>query len=304
MKRVLVTGGAGFVGSQALPQLIDRGYEVHAVHLCEVPDGPVRVHWHGVDLLDPAQTSALVDAVRPTHLLHLAWYAEPGEFWTSQRNLDWVGASLQLLRRFSDGGGERAVLAGSCAEYGWNLPDWDGICHEDTTPLAPVTLYGTCKQALHQIGAAWAAPAGVSLCWGRIFFLYGPAEDPRRLVSSVARALLRGESASVSEGSQRRDFLHSHDVAGAFVTLLDSDATGAINIGSGDAVAIREVVALIAQAAGRPDWVEYGTVPTRPGEPPVLQADVRKLRETTGWSPSLSLERGIEQVVEWWRARV
>jgi nucleoside-diphosphate-sugar epimerase len=260
------------------------------------------VTWHRADLLDREQTSALMKAVAPTHLLHLAWYAEPGKYWHSEENLRWVEASLQLLRAFASNGGERAVLAGSCAEYDWSGAGWNGVCSEDGTPLRPATLYGTCKLCLGAIGSSWAAGRSLSLATGRIFFAYGPAEDPRRLVSSVARALVKGEPAPCSEGSQRRDFLHTSDVAAAFVALLNSDATGAVNIGSGAATTIRDVVSLIAAAAGRPELVRFGELPTRPDEPPVVEADVRRLRNEVGWSPSLSLEQGIQQVVDWWKA--
>jgi nucleoside-diphosphate-sugar epimerase len=216
--------------------------------------------------------------------------------------LRWVEAGLRLLRAFASGGGERAVLAGSCAEYDWSAIGTDGVCSEDATPLRPATLYGASKLALGTIGSSWAPAEGLSLAHGRIFFLFGPAEDPRRLVSSVARALLRGEPAPCSEGDQRRDFLHARDVAGAFVALLDSDLSGAVNIGSGTATAVREVVSLVAEAAGRPELVRFGELPGRPDEPPALVADVRRLRDEVGWSPTLTLEQGIREVVEWWEA--
>jgi nucleoside-diphosphate-sugar epimerase len=302
VKRVLVTGGTGFVGAHSLPLLVERGYEVHASHLREPDRRSSGVRWHRADLLDENETAALVEAVAPTHLLHFAWYAEPGEFWHSEQNLCWVEAGLRLLRAFRASGGERAVLAGSCAEYDWSAVGADGVCSEDATPLRPATLYGTSKLALGAIGSRWAAGGGPSLAHGRIFFVYGPAEDPRRLVSSVARALTRGEPAPCSEGGQRRDFLHTNDVAGAFVALLDSDVTGAVNIGSGTATAIRDVVSIVAAAAGRPELVRFGELASRPDEAPALVADVHRLRDEVGWSPTLSLEQGIREVVEWWEA--
>src|SRR5437763_607652 len=151
-------------------------------------------------------------------------------------------------RRSASTGPTRAVLAGTCAEYDWSY----GFCSEGVTPLAPQTLYGTAKHALRQVAEAFASQAGLSLAWGRIFFVYGPREDERRLVASVARALLAGEEAPTSEGSQLRDFLHVDDVAGAFAALLDAEGvTGAVNIGSGVPVSVRAVVEEVARAAGR-----------------------------------------------------
>ena len=287
MKRVLVTGATGFIGRHAAPLLWERGYEVH---------GGGR---EAADLLDPAAAESLVREIRPSHLLHFAWYAVPGKFWTAPENAVWVEASIRLLRAFADAGGERAVMSGSCAEYDWS---GDGVLSEDRTPLRPGTYYGVCKRALADVGRGLAAERGFGFAWGRIFFAYGPHEQPGRLVSQVAEALVRGEPAPTSEGTQRRDFLHARDVAGAFVALLDSTVEGAVNIGSGDAVAVRDVVARIASAAGRPELVRWGEVPQRAGDPPVLEADVARLRDEVGWRPSISLDEGIGETVEWWKA--
>ncbi|MDQ3998006.1 MAG: NAD-dependent epimerase/dehydratase family protein, partial [Gemmatimonadota bacterium] len=241
MSRVLVTGATGFVASRALPLLVDRGFEVHAVsrarRAAEVP-----VAWHTADLLEPGAADALVSAVRPTHLLHFAWVTTPGEYWTTPENVEWVEASLRLVRAFAAADGTRAVFAGSCAEYDWSY----GICVEGTTPLGPRRLYGVCKNSLREIVDAFGPASGLSTAWGRVFFLYGPGEHPARLVPSVARALLAGVEARCSDGHQIRDFLHVDDVAAAFVRLLESDVRGPVNIASGTGTSVRDVVAQLA----------------------------------------------------------
>jgi nucleoside-diphosphate-sugar epimerase len=298
---VLVTGATGFVGRHALLPLAERGYEVHAVTSRRPPPDLERLAvWHHADLLGPGGAEAVVDAARPSHLLHLAWYAEHGEFWSSPENVRWVEASLQLLRRFAAAGGERAVVAGTCAEYDWSRSPLS----EAGSPLVPATLYGAAKHGLHVVSSAFAARAGFELAWGRIFFAYGPHEDPRRLVASVARALARGERAPASHGRQRRDFLHVEDLADAFAALVASDVTGAVNVAAGRSVAIREVVELLGELSGRPDLVELGALPARPGEPDELSADVGRLRDEVGWRPGRSLEEGLRETLAWWRERV
>jgi len=298
MSRILLTGASGFIGSNALELLLADGHEVHAVAR---RSGAPRegVVWHERDLLAPGSPEQLARTVGAEQLLHLAWYAEPGRFWSAPENERWIDATLRLLRAFGEAGGGRAVLAGTCAEYAWG----DELLSEDSTPLAPGTLYGACKHATHIAAAAVAEELGVSLAWGRIFFLYGPGEEPGRLVSDVARGLLRGEDVPTTEGLQRRDFMHVRDVAGAMVALLLSQVDGAVNIASGEPVEVREIITLIASQARAADRVGFGALPQRPGEPEVIAGDPRRLRDAVGFHPAVGLQQGIAETVGWWRSR-
>lgn len=286
MKRVLVTGGSGFIGRQTLVPLRQRRYDVCA---------PAS---SAADLLAPGTATRLIDEVRPTHLLHLAWDARPGRFWASTDNVAWVEASLALLRAFAAAGGERVVIAGTCAEYRWG---YEVHCVEGETPLEPATLYGAAKHGLHVVAERFAAETGISLAWGRVFFVFGPHEHPARLASSVAAALVRGEPAETSAGTQVRDFLFSEDLGSAFVALLDSDVEGAVNLASGEPRAIRDLVIALGAAAGRPDLLRMGARPSNPSEPAVLTASVDRLRREVGWSPPRTLEERAADAVAWWR---
>lgn len=305
MKKILVTGAAGFIGRHCLPLLAGDGVEVHAVssrplpQVLEASEAPLEAAWHQADLLDARQAATLMETVRPTHLLHLAWIVTPGLYWTSPDNFRWVQASLELLRLFAAGGGQRVVTAGTCAEYDWSY----GYCSEGVTPLAPCTPYGVCKYSLGLLQHSWAEQAGLSAAWGRIFFPYGPHEAPSRLVPSVMRSLLRGEPALCSHGEQVRDFLYVEDVAAAFVALLRSEVAGPVNIASGRAVALKEIVAMIAQQQGKSDLLRLGALPAPSGEPPLLVADVRRLREEVGWQAPSGLREGLSRTLEWWRTR-
>jgi nucleoside-diphosphate-sugar epimerase len=292
-RRVLVTGATGFVGRHSLPALVERGFDVHAVHSTGTPDAPAT--WHRADLLDREQLARLLDEARPTHLLHFAWNVEHGKFWNSTENLRWVESSLTLLREFAGRGGTRVVVAGTCAEYDWR----HGFCSEQATPTVPATLYGTCKNALHAMAARFAANAGISLAWGRIFLPYGPREQERRLVPSVARSLQKGEPVQCSHGRQYRDFLHAQDCGEAFAALLDSPVEGPVNIASGRPVAIAEVVRTIASLVpgGEGVPIEFGAIPTPPDDPPLLVADVRRLTTEVGWAPRFGLREGLAQTL-------
>jgi nucleoside-diphosphate-sugar epimerase len=324
VSRVLVTGAGGFIGRHTLFPLLAAGHEVHAVTSRPLSGGmpaaagppedalremPPEVRWHRADLLAPEAARALMQEVQPSHLLHLAWYTQPQSYRTTLENLDWVQASLRLLRAFGELEGQRAVLAGTCAEYAWErythcveeAPSPARAGEPPPTRMCPATLYGAAKYGLYVVAERWASQVGVALAWGRIFYSYGPHEHPVRLVSGVARALLRGEEALCTHGMQVCDYLYTPEMGGALAALLISEVTGPVNLASGRPVRVTDVVAAIAAAAGRPELVRLGALPQRPGEPDRLTADVRRLREEVGWSPSVDLHEGAARTVEWWK---
>ena len=297
MKRVLVTGATGFIGRHSLAGLLAADYEVHAVTLEPPLVDPSSVVWHRADLLDTHHIPDLLATVRPSHLLHFAWYATPGRYWIAPENLQWVQASLALLQAFTQAGGQRVVMAGTCAEYDWNY----GFCSEAITPLAPRTLYGVCKHALQMMLIRFAQDNQVSSAWGRVFFLYGPHERRERLIPTVICSLLRNEPALCTHGNQVRDFLHVQDAASAFVALLDSSVTGPVNVASGQAVRLKDMIDAIAAKTDQAQLVRLGAIPTPIDEAPFLVADVRRLRDDVGWQPHFDLTTGLDQTIDWWR---
>jgi len=293
MSRVLVTGASGYVGRQVVEALLRRGHDVVAASSRAHGDAGGG-HAVAADLLAPGGPATLVAEAGAQHLVHLAWYAEHGRFWTAADNLGWVGATLALLRAFREAGGRRAVVAGTCAEYAW---DGDEPLVESATPLRPATLYGAAKHASRIAAEAYAGQEDLSLAWGRIFFSFGPGEAPGRLIPSVAGALLRGEEAPVTGGAQVRDFIAVEELGDAFAALVDSDVRGAVNVASGRGVAVRDVVAMVARAAGGEELVRYGALPDRPDDPASIVADVTRLEREVGWRPREPLEAGIERTV-------
>jgi nucleoside-diphosphate-sugar epimerase len=122
-------------------------------------------------------------------------------------------------------------------------------------------------------------------------------------VASVIRSLLAGSPANVSHGRQIRDYLYADDVADAFVRLLESDVTGPINVASGQAIALRDIVTRIGDLIGRPKLIRLGAIPAAATDTPLVVADTARLSASLGWTPSWDLDRGLAATVDWWRAQ-
>jgi len=292
--RILLTGATGFIGREVMQSLLATGAEVHV--LGRTDPGVPGVSHHLIDLLGGADLDA-VRAIGGTHLVHLAWYPER-DFWTATQNLDWVAASIQLVHAFAAGGGRRAVVAGSCAEYAWG----DSRLDETASPIAPATLYGSAKASLHAKLAEAAPELGLSLAWARIFFPYGPRERPQRLLGTLLHAMRCGEVAHFSAGYQRRDFIHVRDAAAAIAAILAAPIEGPVNVASGEAIEVRRFVEIAAKTAGMMDRVVFSTQPLPASEPPVIEGAVERLIGGTGYRPRFTLAEGLADAISRFRS--
>lgn len=299
-RRVLLTGATGFIGYHCIEPLRRRGFEITATYNKSAPKKIDGVRWLQADLLEPGAPESLVQEAMASHLLHMAWYVEPGKLITHPENLAWCCASIELLRRFHARGGTRCVIGGSCYEYDWRY----GYCNEQLTPRQPDTLYGAAKLGLAEILLGYCASAGLSGGWGRMFFLYGPRENPRRLVPAIIQALLKGEAALSSHGQQIRDYAHVQDVADGMVALLDSEAQGAYNIATGRAATIVSIVETLGELTGRADLLRIGAIPARANDMPMVVADVGAAKRDFGWRAAISLRDGLDDTVRWWQAEL
>jgi nucleoside-diphosphate-sugar epimerase len=296
MKTVILTGASGFIGRQMVAPLLERGFRVHAVSQIAPTEDLIfeNVVRHRVNLLDEGETTAMCEKIKATHLLHFAWYVEHGKFWNAPENKIWLGASRRLIEQFKASGGERIVAAGTCAEYEWGK---DRFLSEEKTPLKPQNFYGECKLELQKT----LAETEISQAWGRVFFLFGEYENPRRLVASVINSLVQNEYADCSHGRQIRDFMYVRDVSDAFAALLDSDIQDAVNIASGKARTIKEIILQAADLLGKRELIRFGKIAAAENEPESIVADTRRLREELGWTERYGIERGLEQTIEFWK---
>jgi nucleoside-diphosphate-sugar epimerase len=303
--KIVITGGSGFIGRRVISQLVANDAVTELLVLSRATpreqqlDGVrPQVRWITVDLTNAQAVADAIMASRPDVCLHLAWYAEPSKYLTSPENLVMLQVSLQLMRAAAAAGCRRFVAAGTCAEYALQ-----SAALEEDDPAAPSTLYGACKLAVRHVGEALAMQHGMTFAWGRIFYLFGPGEDRRRVIPAVVNTLLEGKQFSATSGEQVRDFLHVDDVASAFVTMCLRDAAGVYNIASGEPVTMRQLLELTAEIVGRPDGIVFGARAKNLFDPPSVVGNASRLR-AIGWTPAHSLRHGLEDTVAWWRNEV
>lgn len=287
-RRVLITGASGFLGWHCCEAFAASGWDVVALSRSgRAPESVTeRVH---CDLLDPAETRRTVQSIRASHIVHMAWHDDPRDRWVSPANLDWAAASLHLARTFAEAGGERFILAGSCAQYDWTAGP---VLSESATPLRPASLYGAAKVSTSNVLMAAQAALGLSIAETRIFFCYGPGEPAGRLVPDLISGLRAGQPVACTDGRQVRDYLHAADIARAIELVAASDLTGAVNIARGEGVAVRELIMEVARQMDRPDLPQFGAMERAPSDPPEIRGDIARLRGL-GFQPAFDLTSGI-----------
>lgn len=283
--KVLVTGGSGFIGTHLIEQFQKDGVDYVTIGR-RFPSDQRNIRF---DLLSSADLTGQLEKLKPTHLIHLGWYAEHGKYWESALNIDWLVATNRLVEAFCQSGGKHVLIAGTCAEYDWR----HGFCIEDLTPLRPSTLYGIAKKSAHDLSSHVCEKYGVKFAWARIFFPYGRGESKERLIPALFDVFRNAKPAFGVNASVYRDLLHVSDVADAMSLCSRKEAQGAINICSGHPVLLGDVVRAVAKLCLKsPDSV-LSIDSSRGGEPDFLVGDNKKLKNL-GWMQKLHWVDGIQ----------
>ena len=287
--KILLTGATGFIGQYVTKSLTSKNIDFVTVGRNTINNNNEHI---SADLLLISDFYSIVEKAQATHLIHLAWFAEHGKYWTSPLNDKWTEASLNLIEAFCNSGGQGVIAAGTCAEYDWS----NGYCAEGSTPIRPETIYGQAKDKTRKLVLSICDQNNVSCVWGRVFFPYGRGENPNRLIPSII-SVFRGERAPFGVNSnQYRDLLYAYDVAEAFIFLLLSEQTGIFNISSGKPLQIAEVVYKIASLLNVSPNIILDLTTERRGEPSLLVGENLKLK-SLGWKPKYTIDQGLEEVL-------
>ena len=283
-KKVLITGGTGFIGRNVVDELVFPPFAPEKEGLIQ----------YEMNLMDTDAVNKFLKEHNFENLIHLAWYVGP-KCHVHDLNLDWTLATLNLLKSFKENGGKRFAGAGTISEYEYKY----GYLLEDETPTSPKTLYGESKNSIYKIASVYCKQNGIEFKWPRIFNLYGPAEKSQRLMPSVINSCLKGEDVKVSDCLKFQDYLHVKDTACGIVDVFESDIEGAVNICSGKPVQLRTIVEKIAELTNFKGKILWGAIPAAFGDE-VVVGNNEKLK-SIGWNQKYSLEEGLKETIDWWK---
>jgi UDP-arabinose 4-epimerase len=320
--RILITGGAGYIGSHTAKCLAAAGLEpvvfdnMQTGHRWAVRWGPLV----DADLSDGAAIRAALAQYQPEVVIHFAASAYVGESMQHPRRYfrNNVVNSLNLLDAMVDAGVKHIVFSSSCTTYG----EPEHLPLTEDHPQHAVSPYGESKLFVEHALGWYAAPYGLHFAALRYFNAAGAdpegetgeVHDPEtHLIPLVMQAAL-GRRAAIEiygtdyptpDGTAIRDYVHVTDLATAHLRalryLIDGGDNLAVNLGTGEGHSVREVIAAVERVAGRPVPVRLG--PRRPGDPPALVADPAKARAMLGWQPEYSDLATIVRTAWHWQER-
>ena len=300
--KVLLTGATGFLGAHLFRRLLRERVEV-ALLLREHSDtrriDPITSSATIIrgDLRDLGTANEAIQKFRADTVIHTAWAGVMNKFRNEALQLDDnLMPTINLLRLALDNGCRNFIGLGSQAEYG----PANKIISE-SEPAKPTTLYGATKLATSILAEQLCAQAGARFAWLRVFSTYGPGEDPEWMIPYLIRKLLAGEKPALTACEQKWDYLYAADAAEAIWSVVNSNASGVFNLGSGQVYTLRHIVEQIRDQIDPALPLGFGEVPYRPDQVMHLQADISRLTAATGWRPLTSLEQGIAEDIVWYK---
>jgi len=312
--RILVTGAAGFIGSNVTDRLLDRGHQVlgldnfndfydPALKTRNLKSASLRANFELVrgDILDAPLLETLFARFRPERVVHLAAWAgvRPSIARPALYQKVNVEGTTNLLERCRLDGVRHFVFSSSSSVYG----DREQVPFRETDEVDhPISPYAATKKAGELLCYTWHHLFGLNAACLRFFTVYGPRQRPEMAIHQFIRRIEAGEPVPMfGDGSTSRDYTFVDDIVdGIEAALFKSEGYRIFNLGESKTITLRDLIALIGRHVGREPLIEHR--PLQPGDVTRTFADVTRARAELGYDPKVNIDAGIRRMVEWFRA--
>lgn len=315
MKKILITGASGFVGTYLAQHLIQLGNaEIHGTYLTDesMEKSPVKdkISFHKVDLQQKDQTENLIATVMPDEVYHLAAMASvPASFkdpiGAFHSNVD---AELHLFAslRTHNLTQTKVLITGSAEEYGYVRPE--DLPVDEQTALRPSSPYAVSKVAQDFLGLQYYISYHMPIFRVRPFNHVGPGQSPGYVVADFAKRIAeiektgKPEVIQVGDMTKKRDFTDVRDMVRLYPLILEKGVAGEVyNAGSGISHEIQEVMDILISLTKVQVTLESDQSKLRPGDIPEIVADASKIASLTGWKPEIPFEQTLKDTLDYWR---
>jgi dolichol-phosphate mannosyltransferase len=306
MSRVLITGGQGFIGANLVRCMLREGRTVHLLATEMEPgwrlaDVTRDVSWHQADLRDRDAVAEVVRQSRPEWVFHLAAHGAYSWQVDSRKILETnLLGTVNLLEACAAVGVKRFINTGTSSEYGFKLHAPAEDCW-----LEPNSCYAVGKAAATMHCRYMAQAERLSTVTLRLYSVYGPYEEPRRLMPSLIVHGLSGRYPPLVDPRIARDYVYVDDVLEAYrlAAAYEAHEPGVVyNVGTGVQTTLAEVVACASRVFDLPENPPWGSMPNRGWDTTTWQADSRKIQAVLGWRPRYAIEAGFRKFVDWFSA--
>ena len=301
----LVTGASGFIGANLVRRLLSENKEVHILSREESDFWRLKgilskLNLHPQDTENQISIKKTIKKINPDYIYHLAAYGGyPFQQDVSKMIKTNIIFSSVLLETAKEINLKAFILTGSSSEYGYkNKP------MKEDDALKPASFYAATKAATTQLALVYARSFKMPIVIVRPFAVYGPFEEPTRLVPTVIMKCLKNIDIELTDGKEKRDFIYIEDFLDCFLKLAENPGKTSgqiVNIGSGKQFSTREIVKIIHQLTKSRSQLLWGKYPNRLWDAKFWLADINLVKKLVGWQPKRDLPLGIAETITWFQ---
>jgi len=304
-KRVLITGGAGFIGANLVRKLLSLNYDVNllirpSTDLWRLKKIVSKLKIHKTDISDVKKLKNMIARINPQVIIHLATYSQ----YRNQKEFEQmietnIKGTLNLLTASKSIDYDIFINTGSSSEYGIkNKP------MKETDLLEPVSFYAATKASTTLLCQVFAREYQKPIVTLRPFSVYGPLEEKERFIPTIINSVLHNKPIKITSGNQRRDFIYVQDIVDIYIKtiMMGKSLSGQVlNMGTGIEYTNDEVVKTLFKISGKKVKIEKGAFPKRLWDTKHWRADISKTKRTLNWKPKFSLEEGLRDTFNWFK---